>query len=188
VNSATAAGGLLGSVALSIWGGPRNRVRGILLCILLQAPILLLGALQPNVMLIAVASFLYTGLSPFVGGLSQAIWQSKVAHEVQGRVFSTRAFLMSLTASLSYLVAGPLADRVFEPLMAPGGALAGTVGRIIGVGHGRGVGLLFITLGLLIVLVVFLSFLNPRLKNVESELSDAVADPEPEGELRAMEA
>ena len=188
VNSATAAGGLLGSLALSIWGGPRNRVRGILLCILLQAPILFLGALQPNVMLIAIASFIYTGLSPFIGGLSQAIWQSKVAHEFQGRVFSTRTFIMSLVASLAYLAAGPLADRVFEPLMAPGGALADTVGRVIGVGPGRGVGLLFITLGLLIAVVALLSFLNPRLRNVESELPDPVADDEPEGELRTAEA
>jgi len=38
---------------------------------------------------------------------------------------------------LAYLLAGPLADRVAEPLMAEGGALAGTVGRVLGVGSGR---------------------------------------------------
>jgi MFS transporter, DHA3 family, macrolide efflux protein len=188
VNTATAAGGLIGSLVLSIWGGPRNRINGILLFLLLQAPVLLLGALQPNVMLIAVASFAYTALSPLVGGLSQAIWQTKVAHEVQGRVFAMRGLIISSTAPLAFLLAGPLTDRVFEPLMAPGGALAGTVGQIIGVGKGRGVGLLFIVLGLFTMLVVGLFSLSPRLRKVESELPDALREtadaPEEEAQLQ----
>jgi non-ribosomal peptide synthetase component F/MFS family permease len=184
VNSAMAAGGLLGALLLSVWGGPQNRMNGILLFLFLQAPILLLGALQPNVMLITVASFFYTALSPIVGGLSQAIWQSKVAHEIQGRVFAMRGFLISSTAPLAFLLAGPLTDRVFEPLMAPGGALAGTVGQIIGVGKGRGVGLLFIVLGLLTMIVVVFASLNPRLRKVESEVPDAGADSEPDSRLR----
>jgi MFS transporter, DHA3 family, macrolide efflux protein len=173
VNAATAAGGLIGSLALSIWGGPRNRMNGILLLVLLQAPILLLGAVKPSVMLIAVACFLFTGLTPLVGGLSQAIWQGKVAHDIQGRVFAMRGLVASLASPLAFLLAGPLADRVFEPLMAPGGALAGTIGQLIGTGKGRGVGLLFMTLGLFIIVVVVLSSLNPRLRKVESELPDA---------------
>jgi MFS transporter, DHA3 family, macrolide efflux protein len=175
VQSAAAAGGLIGSLALGMWGGPRNRVAGILLCVLLRAPLLLLGALQPNVTLIAVAVFLYMGLSPFTGGLSQAIWQSKVAHDIQGRVFAMRGLIATSTAPLAFLLAGPLADHVFEPLLAVGGPLAATaIGRLIGVGPGRGVGLLFICLGLLILVVAGLSFLNPRLRRLESEIPDAI--------------
>lgn len=191
VNSAAAAGGLLGSLVLSVWGGPRNRVLGILLFILLQAPILLLGGLQPSVVLVAVATFLFMAFNPFIGGLSQAIWQTKVANDVQGRVFSMRSFIVSLAAPLAFLLAGPLADHVFEPLMAPGGPLAGTIGQVIGVGPGRGVGLLFMTLGVLIIFVVLVSFSNPRLRNVENELPDAALaepEPEPERDLRAVEA
>jgi MFS transporter, DHA3 family, macrolide efflux protein len=175
VNAATAAGGLVGSLVLSVWGGPQNRMKGILLFLLLQAPVLLLGALQPNVMLIAVACFIFMGLSPLIGGLSQAIWQSKVAHDIQGRVFAMRGLIVTSTAPLAFLLAGPLTDRVFEPLMAPGGALAETVGRIIGVGPGRGVGLLFICLGLFNLLAVGLASLSPRLRQLETELPDAAA-------------
>ena len=178
VQAAAAAGGLIGSLALTFWGGPRYRVRGILLFILLQAPILLLGGLQPSIGLITLAIFVFMGLSPFVGGLSQAIWQSKVAHAIQGRVFAIRGVIASSAMPLAFLLAGPLADRVFEPLMAPGGALAGTIGQIIGAGQGRGVGLLFITLGLFIIFAVLLFSLNPRLRNIESELPDASADSE----------
>lgn len=178
VQSAAAAGALVGSLALGIWGGPRNRVLGILLFLLLQAPLLLLGALQPNVALIALANFIFMALGPFVGGLSQAIWQTKVAFDVQGRVFAIRGLLVGVAAPIAFLLAGPLADHVFEPLMAPGGALAGTVGQIIGVGKGRGVGLLFATLGLFIIIVVLLFSLSPRLRRIESEIPDAGSDAE----------
>jgi MFS transporter, DHA3 family, macrolide efflux protein len=174
VRSAAAAGGLIGSLALSFWGGPRNRVAGILVFVFLKAPLLLLGALQPSVALIAVATFLYMGLSPFTGGLSQAIWQSKVAHDIQGRVFAMRGLIATATAPLAYLLAGPLADRVFRPLLVAGGPLADTaVGRLLGVGPGRGIGLMFICLGLLNLLAVGIASLSPRLRHVETELPDA---------------
>ena len=176
VSSMAAAGGLLGSLALAAWGGPRSRVTGIFTFLLLQAPVLLLGALRPSVTLIAAAAFLFMTLNPFVGGLSQAIWQGKVAHQVQGRVFAMRGFIATSTAPLAFLLAGPLADRVFEPLLAPGAALAGTVGKLIGVGRGRGVALLFITLALFIVLAACFFLLHRRLRNVETELPDVTAD------------
>ncbi|HSF39390.1 MAG TPA: MFS transporter [Thermoanaerobaculia bacterium] len=180
VRSAAAAGGLIGSLALSLWGGPRNRVAGILLFVFLKAPLLLLGALQPSVMLIAVATFLYVSLTPFTAGLSQAIWQSKVAHDVQGRVFAMRGLIATATAPLAYLLAGPLTDRVFRPLLVAGGPLADTVvGRLLGVGPGRGVGLMFICLALLNLLAVGIASLSPRLRHLESEIPDVPHPSEP---------
>jgi hypothetical protein len=43
---------------------------------------------------------------------------------------------------VGYLLAGPLADGIFEPAMASGGSLANSVGRWFGVGPGRGVALM----------------------------------------------
>lgn len=48
------------------------------------------------------------------------------------------------------MLAGVLADYVFTPLLVSGGVLAGSVGRIIGTGSGRGMGLLIIIAGLLL--------------------------------------
>lgn len=180
VRSAAAAGGLIGSLALSLWGGPRNRVAGILLFLSCEALLLLLGALEPSVALIALATFFFMGLSPFTGGLNQAIWQSKVAHGIQGRVFAMRGLIASATAPVAYLLAGPLVDRVFKPLLLPGGALAGTVvGQWLGVGPSRGVGLIFICLSLLILAAVAFASLSPRLRKLESEIPDAPHPSEP---------
>ncbi|HEX3560528.1 MAG TPA: hypothetical protein VHU19_15080 [Pyrinomonadaceae bacterium] len=77
---------------------------------------------------------------------------------------------------------GPLVDRVFGPLLAPGGALAGTAGRFVGVGQGRGIGLLFVVLGVFITLTALTGLLYPRLRRVEDELPDARRAPAPRAE------
>ncbi|MFO8150791.1 MAG: hypothetical protein R6T93_10875, partial [Trueperaceae bacterium] len=74
-----------------------------------------------------------------MNGCSQAIWQNKTAPDVQGRVFAVRRMIAWSSMPLAYLVAGPLADHVFGPLLDEGGALVGSVGRIIGTGEGRGI-------------------------------------------------
>lgn len=86
--------------------------------------------------------------------ISQAIWQSKVAPAVQGRVFAVRSMLALVSLPLAYLIAGPLADQVFEPLLTPTGLLAGSVGKFIGVGRGYGIALLFVVMGMLTMLAI----------------------------------
>jgi Major Facilitator Superfamily len=181
VSSAGAAGVLLGSLALSIWGGPRRRVQAILAFLAFQALILFLGGARPSIPLIALASFTFMFTLPFVNGLTQTLLQSKIAADVQGRVFGVAGMISMGSVPLASLIAGPLADRVFEPMLVPGGALAGSVGRVIGVGEGRGVGFLFVLLGALVLVVVSLASLNPRLRRLESEIPDAetVAPREP---------
>jgi len=114
--------------------------------------------------------------APVINASSQAIWQSKVPPEIQGRVFAVRRLIAQFTAPVAYLAAGPLADRVFEPLLAPGGSLAGSVGRVLGVGEGRGIGLLFVVLGTLLALISVWGYLQPRVRRVEDELPDALPD------------
>jgi DHA3 family macrolide efflux protein-like MFS transporter len=75
---------------------------------------------------------------------------------------------------LTYVVAGPLVDRIFEPMMSINGPLAGSIGPIIGTGVGRGIGLLFVAMGLLLVLITAISCLYPHLRRVEDDLPDAV--------------
>jgi hypothetical protein len=109
-----------------------------------------------------------------VFGSNQAIWQSKVAPDIQGRVFATQQMIARAAAPLAFLLAGPLAERVFEPLLGSDGPLASGVGQFIGTGPGRGIGLLFIIMGLIKVAVVLMSQSNPRIRYVETELPDAV--------------
>lgn len=112
-----------------------------------------------------------------VQSISNAIWQLKVAPEVQGRVFSLRYMLATIITPLAYLTAGPLADRVFEPLMQEGGALANTVlGILLETGPGRGIGLIYVLSGVLVILISALAYVNPRIRRLEEEVPDAVPE------------
>ena len=174
VLSISGVGLLLGSLLVSVRNNSRHRIRWIFGPALVQALLLFLGGLQPSVALVAGAAFLFMFCSPFTASASQAIWQSKVPADVQGRVFSIRQMITTSSVPLAYLVAGPLADWVFEPLLAAGGPLAASVGPLVGTGPGRGIGLLFMVLGFLTVLVTIFFFLNPRVRRVDDELPDAI--------------
>jgi MFS family permease len=173
--SAAGLGMLAGSLTMSAWGGPKRKVFGILVFEFLSGLGMVLAGLRASAPLIAVAGFLVLFTMPITNACSQAIWQRKVAPDVQGRVFAVRRMIAWSTMPLAYLAAGPLADRVFGPLMVEGGALADSVGQVIGVGPGRGIGLLFVVMGALYSLASIGGALYPRLRRVELELPDAVA-------------
>jgi MFS transporter, DHA3 family, macrolide efflux protein len=170
------AGMLAGSFVMGIWGGPKRRVYGVLGFGVLQAVTMIAAGLSANTALIAAAVFVLMFGVPIINGSSQAIWQSKVAPDVQGRVFAVRLMLAQISVPLSYLIAGPLSDRVFEPLMAVGGPLQGSMGRVIGSGPGRGIALLLIVMGVLTLAAPIFGFLYPRLRLVEDELPDMVGE------------
>lgn len=149
VLSAGGIGGVVGSVAISVWGGPKRRIKGILFgMVLLSLTSTLLMGLGREFYVWASASFLGLLLLPMISGCSQAIWQSKVAPDVQGRVFATRLLIAQISAPLAMLVAGPLADRVFEPAMKPSGSLTPVLGWLIGSGPGAGMALMFLITGI----------------------------------------
>jgi hypothetical protein len=128
---------------------------------------------RPSVALIAGAVFVWAFSSPLLTASSSAIWMSKTPQELLGRVFAVRRMVTMSMMPLGVLVAGPLAERVFEPLLAPGGALAGSVGAGIGVGKGRGIALMFILLGVLTSLTALAAWLVPGIRNVERDVPDA---------------
>jgi MFS family permease len=169
------AGLFAGAVVMSVHGGPRPRIHGVLAMGLLFGLGLALAGLRADPWLVAGALFAALFAAPIINGSSQAIWQVKVPVDVQGRVFAVRRLIAQITAPVSYLAAGPLADRVFEPLLAAGGPLAGSVGRVLGVGEGRGIGLLFVVLGTLTALISLWGYLQPRVRRVEAELPDTLA-------------
>jgi MFS transporter, DHA3 family, macrolide efflux protein len=78
---------------------------------------------------------------------------------------------------LAFIVSGLLADRVFEPAMSPGGALASLVGRVLGVGKGSGIGLLYVLVGATTLAIVAVAAASPRLRSVEAELPDQLEEP-----------
>lgn len=175
VQTASGAGMLLGSIALSVWGGPKNKIPAIFGFIVLAGFGLLLMGLQPSVALIAAGGFLLLLAIPLASGPSQALFQSKVAPGVQGRVFAIRSMISRSMMPLAFLLAGPLSDRLFEPLLRTGGALSGSpLTALLGSGPGRGTGLIFVSAALLLFVVSALAYANRHIRNLEQDLPDQV--------------
>ena len=171
-------GMLVGTLIMSAWGGPKRRIHGVLGFLMISGFFTSMLGVSPLIPMIAIAGFGLFITFPIINGSSQAIWQSKVDPDVQGRVFAVRRMIAWSTTPLAYLVAGPLVDRIFRPLLLEGGALAESVGQVIGVGPSRGTGFLFIVVGTVTIAVSALGYLNPHVRNVEDELPDAVVPDE----------
>ncbi len=167
-------GMLIGTIVMSVWGGPKSRMYGMFYFGLLQGIFIIFIGLRPLIPLITLACFSVFFTIPIINGCSQAIWQTKVPKEMQGRVFATRRMVSWLSFPLAYVLAGPLADYVFEPLLTVNSPLANNVGKIIGVGAGRGIGLLFVMLGTLTFIAVGCSYFYKSLRLIEKELPDVV--------------
>lgn len=172
VQSTAAIGGMIGGLLMSAWGGPRRLVHGVLLgWAFTGMAAVLFGSGQTAVIWI-VSGFMFTLFGPIINGSNQAIWQAKVAPDVQGRVFAIRRLIAWVSAPIGQLVAGPLADFVMEPAMMEGGALAGLFGRLVGTGPGAGMGLLILLAGVVITAVGFGAYLFPVVRNAEELLPD----------------
>jgi hypothetical protein len=173
---------------MSTWGGPKVRVKGLLFFGGISGISFILFGLRPSLILIAGSGFLFFLCIPIMNALSQAIWQSKVAADVQGRVFAVRRLIASGLSPLGIILAGPVVDGFFEPALSEGGFLAQSVGVVYGVGPGRGIGLLFSVMGMFAILAALIAYSHPRVRNVESELPDALPDnPLVEGEQGMVE-
>jgi len=172
VASALGLGGLVGAIALGIWGGPKRRIRGVLWGrgIIFSLEMLLGLAVAPTVW---ITAFFCAGLlKPTANSCEDAIWLSKVPPRVQGRVFAASSFLLGFMSPLGLLISGPLADYVFEPAMLPGGTLAPFLGNIFGTEKGSGMALQFTLFSFIVVLICIGSYAIPVLRNIEDLLPD----------------
>ncbi len=173
VQSAFGAGGIVGGLALSAWGGPKKRVHGVLGGLALSC---LFGyvaiGLGKDMYTWAIGAFLMMLFNPLINGSNQAIWQSKVPPEMQGRVFGTRAMIALISQPVAMAITGPLADKFLIPGMMEGGFLVPYFGWLVGIGPGTGISLLWIFLGVIGFVCGMGGYLFKEVRDVESILPD----------------
>ncbi len=177
---ATSLGGayLVGTLILSIWGGPKKRrIFGTYTFEFLYGMGIFLTGFATTIPWLIAAQMLSSLSVAIANGCTQALWQSKVPQDMQGRVFSARPMISFSIIPLAYLFSGPLSEKVFIPAMTEGGAIASRFGDTLGTGPDRGIGLMFIVFGLVYMLAAQAILLYPRLRRIELELPDAVDSP-----------
>ena len=173
-------GMLVGTLVMSAWGGGKRKVFTLLGAGVIGSLIVIPMGIRLSIPLLAVCGFGFMFTIPLMNASSQAIWQAKVAPDVQGRIFALRRTIAWSSQLVAPLLAAPLADNVFKPGMAEGGALAMIFGPIVGVGENHGIGVLMSLIGLAMTLLCISFFFNSSIRNVEIDLPDHVAAPVPE--------
>lgn len=173
IQSCGAIGGVVGGVLMSIWGGPKNKIKGIMVGWALSNVLgIMLMGLGKNFFIWAFASIVFAFLTPLVDGLNQAFWQSKVAPDLQGRVFSNRLMIIQIPILIAQLLAGPLADNLLEPAMLPEGRLANIFGWLVSTGSGAGMSLMLVLTGLAGALIILGGYSIQIVRNAENILPD----------------
>ncbi|MFI9510323.1 amino acid adenylation domain-containing protein [Nocardia sp. NPDC052566] len=169
VLAAEGLGLLTGSAVMAVWGGTRDRTRGVIGFVALFAVSAVLIGVRPIAVLPALGMF----CAGLCGSLVNAHWfslvQIKVRHDLQGRVLATDLMLAQLLTPIGYLISGPLVDHIFEPLLREDNSL---LGQLIGAGPGRGMALVVILIGLTTLGLTAAAYRYPPLRQADS-LPDA---------------
>jgi hypothetical protein len=140
LTSVTYAGGIAGGVVMTAWGDTRPRIDTIIPAIIVFGVFVALNGIGQTALAIGLSSFFGFAATPFIMAPTQSLMQTKVAPDMQGRVFAVVDQLVTSLTLGTYLVAGPLADRVFEP--AVGGPGWERVVPLVEDGPGAGIGLM----------------------------------------------
>jgi MFS transporter, DHA3 family, macrolide efflux protein len=77
----------------------------------------------------------------------------------------------TIVSSLGYLIAGPLADRFFEPAMMSGGLLAPMFGWLFGTSSGSGIALLYVMSAIAMFFLGVVGYRLPQLHQLENTVS-----------------
>lgn len=174
VQSVGALGATIGGGLVLMLGGPKRKIHGILAVWAVSA---LAGGLLMSIgdtlPVWATAAFITSFLLPVILTSDQALWQTKVAPDVQGRVFAIRDLLYELVSPIAILLAGFFADHIFEPAMMVGDSMMAKIfGGLIGIGPGAGMAVIILLANILGAITILTGYLSHNVRNVEDILPD----------------
>lgn len=174
LESVCAVGMLVGSVIIGVLGIRGSCVRTLSLAGMAASIFMAVSGVSVNLKVTGTGIFLFFLVLPFLNTSADVLVRCNVADEVQGRVWGIISLLSQTGTAVAYALSGVLADHIFEPLLAEQGALAGSIGKLIGTGQGRGIGFMLILSG---IFMLPAAFAIGRSKNIK-KLREAVSKEE----------
>ncbi|WP_018015942.1 MFS transporter [Teredinibacter turnerae] len=175
-------GGLVGAIIVSAWGGPKNKMNGVLGFTFIIALSSIMCGFGNSFVILAIASFSFSFAIPVIHTCAQTIWQNAVEKECQGRVFAVRKQIDNITTPMAVLLSPLLADYVFTPWMAGDGPMAAWMRSFMPSEEARGLALLFIFAGMAILLYATLYTLF-YIRGENASMGTGVTDELPSAEI-----
>ncbi|MDO8955127.1 MAG: MFS transporter [Gammaproteobacteria bacterium] len=165
--SVCAIGMLLSAIIISTHVRKGNNV--IILCVSLALMGLFFSfiGILPNFWVIVIPGFLFFAALPFVNSSLDVLIRQNISNEKQGRVWSLISVMTNSGAMLAYAISGFLADKIFNPLFMPGGALSTNLGHIFGVGPGRGIAFIFFLSGVFVIILSVFIYKSKSIRKLD---------------------
>ena len=167
LTTVSAFGMLAGSMAVSCAKSVRSNVKMLSLGLMGCGFFMALMAVRESVTAMAVCGFLMFCFMPPVQTGAEVLIRKTIPNELQGRAFGIIGLLTQSGYIIAYLLSGVLSDYVFEPFMCGVSTPARVIGAMLGSGTGRGVALLIILAGALMMLTGALVGRLKCVKNME---------------------
>lgn len=168
ISTALGIGTLVGSILVTVFKPPKNRVQVVLIsCAVSFAICNLIWAIGRSVPIWIFAAFAGNLPLPFLNANLMAIMRASVPIEMQGRVFSTRDTLQYSTIPLGLFLGGFLADHVFEPFMQIPSPIQKFLSLLVGSDKGSGMAVMFLITGIVGSLSSLLCIKDPAYKDLE---------------------
>lgn len=183
-------GAVAGSLAIAYFNIANRRVMVLCAGAVVTGLMLAVGGMSQSVLALAPIFFIVMFPIPIGNTLFISILQAKVPADVQGRVFAVMGQMVRLLMPLAFLIAGPLADEVFEPALTvpQWGEVTPLTGDVfeplvshpqidlfvplVGAATGAGMGLIMVINGILLVTLALGLYSIKQVRQVESDLPD----------------
>lgn len=163
VRSVAAVGMVVASLVIGIFSMGNRHIRYIAIGLAGSGVTTILMGSTVNVFLIGAFCFVFFMMLPPLNTSVEVLVRASIPNETQGKVWGLMGLISQIGYIAAYGLSGVLADYVFNPLLVPGGALADSLGRIIDVGQSRGIGLMLIIVG---ALLLVMAVVMPRVRSI----------------------
>lgn len=180
----TATGFIIGGLVIAKFGLGRNPIRTMLLVVIGMGLLGSLFTIREWWPLYALGIWIYMTLIPVVEASEQTVIQKVVPFRTQGRVFGFAAAFESAAAPVTAFLIAPIAQFWLIPYMESDAGQAAW-GWLLGDGDARGIALVFLFAGLVMVVLALLAFTTKSYRLLSEEYAgneESVPAPvEPEG-------
>ncbi len=163
MESISAIGMIVGSIIIGVVGIKKNHTSLLVITSTICGAFMALIGVNNNIYYMGVMLFMFFMMLPFMNTCADVLIRVSIPNELQGRVWGLIGLITQFGTVIAYASCGVLADKIFEPMLMEDGIFADSIGRIIGVGEGRGIGLLLIVSGIGMIMA---SLLIGNSKNV----------------------
>lgn len=149
-------GFIIGGIIIAKYGLGKNPVNTLFFANIIIWIVSGVFTINPSIILLAIGMFIYMTVVPFIEAAEQTIIQKIVPHKRQGRVFGFAHSVEQSASPLTAFLIGPLTQLVFIPFMTTGAGVE-LIGPWFGTGVDRGIALVFITTGIIGLIVTIIA-------------------------------